>query len=306
MEPSNEELAFIMSVNEDTEKKTTGKRGESNRQPFIQQSESEKIITEEPSNDALAFIMSFDENKEKKTTGKRDKANRQPLIQETSAIGSPNSKIKSVDRATMSLHEYRDHVVSCSVQFSVDNIKLYVRKYDARNIEHKVHLDCPCCDHDSISLEPYTLMGEHLKWKHEVTHISCPGSECGNNKEIPVFKFKAHLEKYHLDVPCPKCKKVTSALQVMEHMAIYHSKNPQDSQIKPSTTVAIAKKHMESKDPKKIFTYEILLNGQLLIVDSIHFYVISGVAFVDCPICVNKSLALHLLPDHIKDHHRVE
>lgn len=209
----------------------------------------------------------------------------------------------------MSLQEYRDQVVSASVIFSVDNIKLYVKKYGVRHIEHKVHLDCPCCDKDNISLEPYTLMGEHLKWKHEVTHITCPGSNCGDEKEIPVYKFRTHLEKFHLNVPCPICNKVTSALQIMEHIAIYHSqKNLVSSQslLKPKAVSPNKRSANSSKDPKKMFTYEILLNGQLLIVDSIHFYVISGVAFVDCPICVNKSLALHLLPDHIKDHHRIE
>ena len=47
-------------------------------------------------------------------------------------------------------------------------------------------------------------------------------------------------------------------------------------------------------------TYEVMLGGQLVVVDGLHFYVKQGVAFVDCPVCVNKSFALSLLANHLK------
>ncbi len=53
-------------------------------------------------------------------------------------------------------------------------------------------------------------------------------------------------------------------------------------------------------------TYEVMLSGQLVIVDGLHFYVKQGVAFVDCPVCVTKSMTLSLLANHLKVVHDLD
>ena len=75
-----------------------------------------------------------------------------------------------------------------------------------------------------------------------------------------------------------------------------------------SSPTKIFKSKMDYNEPeismKKIsVTYEVLHNGQLVIVDGIHFFVRSKVAFVDCPRCVSKSMSMSLLPEHLRKEH---
>ena len=43
-----------------------------------------------------------------------------------------------------------------------------------------------------------------------------------------------------------------------------------------------------------------------LLVDGVHYFVKKEVAFIDCPMCVSKSMALTLIPEHIKEDHFLE
>lgn len=150
-------------------------------------------------------------------------------------------------------------------------------------------MDCRSCEPPALFL--YDKIGHHLRNQHRATHISCPGLKCGKSREIFPFKFKDHLEKCHMSVTCVTCAAPLLISNVSEHMRLEHGK---------------IEKFQKKSDPdvqKRKVTYETLLNGQLLIVDSIHFFVRSKVAFVDCPICQDKSLALHLLDEHIINHH---
>jgi hypothetical protein len=75
-----------------------------------------------------------------------------------------------------------------------------------------------------------------------------------------------------------------------------------------SSPTKIVKSKLDYNEPKigmkKIsVTYEVLHNGQLVIVDGVHFFVRSKVAFVDCPKCVSKSMSMSLLPNHLREEH---
>jgi len=51
--------------------------------------------------------------------------------------------------------------------------------------------------------------------------------------------------------------------------------------------------------------YDVLLDGKLVIVDGIHFYVRNGVVFVDCFLCP-KSTTLSMMTSHVIERHDVE
>ena len=57
---------------------------------------------------------------------------------------------------------------------------------------------------------------------------------------------------------------------------------------------------------KVTVNYEVLHNGQLVIVDGIHFFIRSTVAFMDCPMCTCKSMSMSLIPEHLKDDHHLQ
>ena len=53
-------------------------------------------------------------------------------------------------------------------------------------------------------------------------------------------------------------------------------------------------------------TFEVFQNGRIVIVDGVHYLVKKSVAFVDCPVCEAKSMAMTLLPDHLREDHNLE
>ena len=163
----------------------------------------------------------------------------------------------------------------------VDNIKLHI------GANRQVAIDCPCCFERHLFYE----LGDHLKACHQVTHIACPGDLCKKSprkdQEIPTHKFMTHIRDYHFDIQCPVCKAASiGPFDIMDHLESNHQ--PKEDE----TTKSI--------------TYEIWQNGSLILLDGIHFFVKNKVAFMDCPLCVCKSMAMHLLPRHLQENHFIQ
>ena len=110
-----------------------------------------------------------------KSNGTQEKSEKNKLI-----LGK-----KSPPTDTNYAKDYRSYVLSTSTIFVVDNVKLYVKNTPGGK-NHKIHLDCPCCNNGTV--EPYTNIGEHLRNQHDVTHISCPG--------IVKSKIKETIDQY--------------------------------------------------------------------------------------------------------------
>lgn len=152
-----------------------------------------------------------------------EKGKEQKLIEAPKTIEPKSDQHDQIREAKMSTKEYRNHVMSTSTVFVVDNVKLYVKNSVLSGLAtkgHKIHLDCPCCTNGTV--EPYTRIGEHLRDQHDVTHISCPGARCGKFKEISVKAFRDHLETFHMTILCPHCTKPLSALKIIDHILAIH------------------------------------------------------------------------------------
>ena len=158
------------------------------------------------------------------TTDKsNEKSNGEKMIEEPKTIEPKSDQQDQIREQKMSTKEYRNHVMSTSTVFVVDNVKLYVKNSVLSGLAtkgHRIHLDCPCCTNGTV--EPYTKIGEHLRDQHDVTHISCPGARCGKFKEISVKAFRDHLETFHMTILCPHCTKPLSALKIIDHILAIH------------------------------------------------------------------------------------
>ena len=166
-----------------------------------------------------------------------EKGKEEKLIEEPKTIEPQLYQDDQIREQKMSAKEYRNHVMSTSTVFVVDNVKLYVKNSVLSGLGtkgHKIHLDCPCCTNGTV--EPYTKIGEHLRDQHDVTHISCPGARCGKFKEISVKAFRDHLETFHMTILCPHCTKPLSALKIIDHiLAIHPNKHEFGSKQKQET-----------------------------------------------------------------------
>ena len=158
-----------------------------------------------------------------KTDTSNEKGKEEKLVEEPKTIEPQLYQDDQIREQKMSAKEYRNHVMSTSTVFVVDNVKLYVKNSVLSGLGtkgHKIHLDCPCCSNGTV--EPYTKIGEHLRDQHDVTHISCPGARCGKFKEISVKSFRDHLETFHMTILCPHCTKPLSALKIIDHILAIH------------------------------------------------------------------------------------
>ena len=171
------------------------------------------------------------------TDTSNEKGKEEKMIEETKTIEPKSDQQDQIREPKMSAKEYRNHVMSTSTVFVVDNVKLYVKNSVLSGLGtkgHKIHLDCPCCTNGTV--EPYTKIGEHLRDQHDVTHISCPGARCGKFKEISVKAFRDHLETFHMTILCPHCTKPLSALKIIDHiLAIHPNKHEFGSKQKQET-----------------------------------------------------------------------
>ena len=171
------------------------------------------------------------------TDTSNEKGKEEKLIEEPKTIEPKSDQQDQIREPKMSAKEYRNHVMSTSTVFVVDNVKLYVKNSVLSGLGtkgHKIHLDCPCCTNGTV--EPYTKIGEHLRDQHDVTHISCPGARCGKFKEISVKAFRDHLETFHMTILCPHCTKPLSALKIIDHiLAIHPNKHEFGSKQKQET-----------------------------------------------------------------------
>ena len=157
------------------------------------------------------------------TDTSNEKSKEEKLIEEPKTIEPKSDQQDQIREPKMSTKEYRNHVMSTSTVFVVDNVKLYVKNSVLSGLGtkgHRIHLDCPCCTNGTV--EPYTKIGEHLRDQHDVTHISCPGARCGKFKEISVKAFRDHLETFHMTILCPHCTKPLSALKIIDHILAIH------------------------------------------------------------------------------------
>ena len=111
-----------------------------------------------------------------------------------------------------------------------------------------------------------------------------------------------------MTIKCHLCKKRQSAMKILEHLRVVHDQNPDDKPDQTKTIRLVEKNVKEVVKNEKFTTvqYEVMQNGQLVVVDGIHYFVRNGVTFMDCPMCVNKSMAMTLLPEHIRDFHHLE
>jgi len=113
---------------------------------------------------------------------------------------------------------------------------------------------------------------------------------------IPIDEIKTKVKDSNPQLPIP----FTFSQQLEQQMKKNHD-----------STSKILTPKQESKElppgmKKVTVKYEVLHNGQLVIVDGIHFFVRSTVAFMDCPMCTCKSMSMSLLPDHLRDDHHLE
>ena len=99
-------------------------------------------------------------------------------------------------------------------------------------------------------------------------------------------------------------------IQHMKHSHPYANNfDGKNSQTKPKNKkihVPVKTITPESNGKLKSVVYEVFQNGELVIVDGIHYFVKRKVAFIDCPMCVSKSMALTMIEEHIKTEHNLE
>lgn len=226
-----------------------------------------------------------------------------------SNTSSSNENISTSSSSYNSAKAYRSYVNSISTTHIVDNVKIYVKNIGISNKGPPVHLDCPCC----TNMEAYTKIGHHLKSAHSATHIDCPGSKCSGGSEIPSLDFTKHLMENHMNIICKICSQVIRAYNMIQHMKHSHpytnNFNGKNSQTKPKNKkihVPVKTITPESNGKLKSVVYEVFQNGELVIVDGIHYFVKRKVAFIDCPMCVSKSMALTMIEEHIKTEHNLE
>ena len=86
----------------------------------------------------------------------------------------------------------------------------------------------------------------------------------------------------------------------------FDGKNSQNKPKNKKIHVPVKTITPESNGKLKSVVYEVFQNGELVIVDGIHYFVKRKVAFIDCPMCVSKSMALTMIQEHIKEEHNLE
>lgn len=111
-----------------------------------------------------------------------------------------------------------------------------------------------------------------------------------------------------MKILCNYCHKPTNASLMQDHIKAAHPEKTTIGDVKSTKRfkVQTMTKTVAPTEIKKTVTYEILSNGQLVIVDGLHFYVKNNVAFLDCPMCVEKSMAMTLLPEHLYEDHNLQ
>ena len=99
---------------------------------------------------------------------------------------------------------------------------------------------------------------------------------------------------------------VSAAYEITQHARQNHP-NVQAQNSRKSNHVQITVLNNDPKnEEEKSVTFEVLQNGRIVVVDGVHFLVKKSVAFVDCSVCEAKSMAMTLLPDHLREEHNLE
>ena len=97
-----------------------------------------------------------------------------------------------------------------------------------------------------------------------------------------------------------------AAYEITQHARQNHP-NLQAQNSRKSNHVQITVLNNDPKnEEEKSVTFEVLQNGRIVVVDGVHFLVKKSVAFVDCSVCEAKSMAMTLLPDHLREEHNLE
>ena len=118
-----------------------------------------------------------------------------------------------------------------------------------------------------------------------------------------------------MNIVCKICGQVIRAYNMIQHVKHSHPyafgaghsaqtlSKPKNKKIR--VPVATLKPDSNAGKQKSV-VYEVFQNGELVIVDGIHYFVKRKVAFIDCPMCVSKSMALTMIQEHIKEEHNLE
>ena len=119
-----------------------------------------------------------------------------------------------------------------------------------------------------------------------------------------------------MNIVCKICGQVIRAYNMIQHVkhshpyafgAAGHSAQTLSKPKNKKIRVPVATLKPDSNAGKrKSVVYEVFQNGELVIVDGIHYFVKRKVAFIDCPMCVSKSMALTMIQEHIKEEHNLE